>query len=508
MADDVKEYGYELQKLFLDFLVSNRDLAARCQNVLDPEHFDRRLRSAAEFIKTYVNEHGNIPDITQVKATTNTELSHLETQAVEHSSWFLTEFEGFARHKALEKAILQSADMLDKSQYGAVEKLIKDAVQVGLPKTFGTDYFADPQARLTALKDNNGQLTTGWKALDDKLYGGFNRGELNIFAGASGAGKSLFLQNLGLNWAMAGLNTVYFSLELSEGLCAMRMDAMLTDTPTREVFKRLEDVDLKVRMNGKKAGVLQIVQLTNGITANDILSWVREFQTQRKIKVDAILVDYLDLMMPASQKISVSDMFVKDKLVAEELRNLVVSEQLLLATASQLNRSAVESVEFDHSMIAGGLSKIQTADNVFGIFSTPTMRERCMVQLQFMKTRSSGAVGQKIDLSFNPDTLRISDMDGDQSSLTTKPGDVYDKLKRNTMGTPINTGAPTSTKWEKPQAKEGFDLMKPSGPLDVTSAPWADSGDNSVAVAKKPSTAPVASNANRDALRAIVSREI
>jgi hypothetical protein len=288
----------------------------------------------------------------------------------------------------------------------------------------------------------------------------------------------------------------------------MRMDAMLTDTPTREVFKRLEDVDLKVRMNGKKAGVLQIVQLTNGITANDILSWVREFQTQRKIKVDAILVDYLDLMMPASQKISVSDMFVKDKLVAEELRNLVVSEQLLLATASQLNRSAVESVEFDHSMIAGGLSKIQTADNVFGIFSTPTMRERCMVQLQFMKTRSSGAVGQKIDLSFNPDTLRISDMDGDQSSLTTKPGDVYDKLKRNTMGTPINTGAPTSTKWEKPQAKEGFDLMKPSGPLDVTSAPWADSGDNSVAVAKKPSTAPVASNANRDALRAIVSREI
>ena len=495
MADDVKEYGYELQKLFLDFLVSNRDLAARCQNVLDPDHFDRRLRGAAEFIKTYVNEHGNIPDITQVKATTNTELSHLETQAVEHSSWFLAEFEGFARHKALEKAILQSADMLDKSQYGAVEKLIKDAVQVGLPKTFGTDYFADPSGRLNALKNNNGQLTTGWKALDDKLYGGFNRGELNIFAGASGAGKSLFLQNLALNWSMAGLNTVYFSLELSEGLCAMRMDAMLTDTPTREVFKRLEDVDLKVRMNGKKAGVLQIVQLTNGITANDILSWVREFQTQRKIKVDAILVDYLDLMMPASQKISVSDMFVKDKLVAEELRNLVVSEQLLLATASQLNRSAVESVEFDHSMIAGGLSKIQTADNVFGIFSTPTMRERCMVQLQFMKTRSSGAVGQKIDLSFNPDTLRISDMDGDQASGTTKPGDVYDKLKRNTMGTPIDTSttsAPRSTSWEKPQAKEGFDLEKPDSGIPKT----------------KPLTAPVASNSNRDALRAIVSREI
>jgi len=478
MADEIKEYGYELQKLFLDFLVSNRDLAARCQNVLDPEHFDRRLRSAAEFIKTYVNEHGNIPDVVQIKATTNTELQNLEERAQEHSSWFLEEFEGFARHKALEKAILQSADMLDKSQYGAVEKLIKDAVQVGLPKTFGLDYFADPSGRLKAIRDNNGQISTGWKDLDDKLYGGFNRGELNIFAGASGAGKSLFLQNLALNWAQRGMNTVYFSLELSELLCSQRMDAMVTDMSTRDLYKRLEEVDLKVKMIGKKSGLLQIIQLQNGITANDILAWVREFQTQRKIKVDAILVDYLDLMMPAGQKISVSDMFVKDKLVAEELRNLVVSENLLLATASQLNRSAVESVEFDHSMIAGGLSKIQTADNVFGIYSTPSMKERGIVQIQFMKTRSSSGVGQKIDLSFNPDTMRICNQVDAEGSTTSKASDVYDKIKaRSNLGTSV----PTTT--ESIDKNTGEILTKSNAVIGI-------------------------SNARRDALRGIISREV
>jgi hypothetical protein len=290
---------------------------------------------------------------------------------------------------------------------------------------------------------------------------------------------------------MAGLKTVYFSLELSEGLCAMRMDAMLTDTPTIEVFKRLEEVDLKVRVNAKKAGVLQIVQLTNGITANDILAWVREFQTQRKIKVDAILVDYLDLMMPASQKISVSDMFVKDKLVAEELRNLVVSEQLLLATASQLNRSAVESVEFDHSMIAGGLSKIQTADNVFGIYSTPTMRERCMVQLQFMKTRSSSAVGQKIDLSFNPDTLRISDQI-DTASTTSSASDVRSKIYRQSnVGTTVQTTSPP-TKWEKPTGTPA----------------WEKPMQGSTESEQKPVSAAVNISASRDKLRGIVSRDI
>ena len=72
----------------------------------------------------------------------------------------------------------------------------------------GTNYFEDPRGRLNALKDNNGQISTGWANLDKKLFGGFNRGELNIFAGASGAGKSLFLANLGVNWALTGLNVL------------------------------------------------------------------------------------------------------------------------------------------------------------------------------------------------------------------------------------------------------------------------------------------------------------
>jgi hypothetical protein len=75
-----------------------------------------------------------------------------------------------------------------------------------------------------------------------------------------------------------------------------------------------------------------------------------------------------------------------------------------------LNRGAVEEVEFDHSHISGGLSKVQTADNVFGIFTSRAMRERGRYQLQLMKTRSSSGVGMKIDLEFNVDTLRISDL--------------------------------------------------------------------------------------------------
>ena len=72
-------------------------------------------------------------------------------------------------------------------------------------------------------------------------------------------------------------------------------------------------------------------------------------------------------MMPLSVKVSPSDLFIKDKYVSEELRNLAMETNAILVTASRLNRSAVEEIEFDHSHISGGLSKIQTADNVIGI---------------------------------------------------------------------------------------------------------------------------------------------
>ena len=54
-----------------------------------------------------------------------------------------------------------------------VRILVKQAVQIGLQKDLGTDYFADPRARLEAIKDKNGQVSTGWDtSLDKKLFGG------------------------------------------------------------------------------------------------------------------------------------------------------------------------------------------------------------------------------------------------------------------------------------------------------------------------------------------------
>ena len=138
--------------------------------------------------------------------------------------------------------------------------------------------------------------------------------------------------------------------------------------------------------------------------------------------------------MPASTKVSAENLYIKDKYVSEELRNLAMELNTVFVTAAQLNRGAVEEIEFDHSHISGGLSKIQTADNVFGIFTSRAMRERGRYQLQLMKTRNSSGVGQKIDLGFNLDTLRIEDLGEDDDAYSSAPqggASIMDKIKRN-----------------------------------------------------------------------------
>ena len=409
------DYGYDIQRVYLEMMLADAGTFVRCQSIFDSKLFDRKLQEPAEFLTKYVTENNVLPTPDIINAATGSTLKAATDLRDEHFEWLLNDFETFTRHKGLERAILESADLLEKGEYGPVEEKIKQAVQVGLQRDMGTDYFADPRARLMRIKDKNGQISTGWKAIDDKLYGGFNRGELNIWAGGSGAGKSLFLANLGVNYALAGLNVLYLTLELSEELVSLRVDAMVTGIPTREIFKQIDDVEMKVKVIGKKSGHLQVKYMPSGKTANDIRAYMKEYEVKLGHKIDVLLVDYMDLIMPLSKRISAENLFVKDKYVSEELRNLAVEKNCVFVTAAQLNRGAVEEVEFDHSHISGGLSKIQTADNVFGIFTSRAMRERGRYQIQLMKTRSSSGVGMKIDLEFNVDTLRISDLSEENS---------------------------------------------------------------------------------------------
>lgn len=428
-----KEYSEEKQKLILDFLISDEECFNRCQNILDVKYFSQPLRPAVRFILSYANDYKSLPTPQQIYAETETKLESISNITLQHQNWFLDEVEQFCKHKALENAIISSMKLLQNGNYGEVEKKVRDAIVISLQNDLGTNYYDDPKARLLKLRDKKNTVSTGWSTVDDKLYGGQNRGEITIFCANSGVGKSLFLQNQALNWSRMGLTTLYITLELSEALTSMRLDSMVSGVSTKDIFKKLDEVEIKVRQLGNKSGAFYLKQMPQGSSTNDIKALLKTFEIQTHKKPDAILVDYLDLLYPNNKKINPSDMFIKDKHVTEELRGLAVEYNCLMSSASQLNRSGVNEQEHDQSHIAGGISKINTADNVISIYASAAMKERGVYQIQFLKTRSSSGVGSKLQLGFDPNTLRIFDIEQDVIDLPTSTNDIYNELKRKSI---------------------------------------------------------------------------
>jgi archaellum biogenesis ATPase FlaH len=431
MSEEIKEYNEDKQKLLIDVLLSSDEVFARCQNILNEKYFVNKLRPAVRFILGHAEKYNVLPKIEQVNAETGMSFLKISDIGIQHQDSFLDEIEEFCKNRALADAVLGAVDLIEKGNYGEVEKRVREAILISLQSDLGTNYFADPRERLLKIKDKNGQVSTGWKTIDEKLYGGVNRGEITIWCAGSGVGKSLFLQNLAINFSKQGLNVIYISLELSEELCSMRMDSMLSEVPTKEIFRKIDEVEIKVKQAGKKSGSLHVKQMPQGSTCNDIKAYLKNYEIETQRRPDVLVIDYLDLLFPNNKKIDPSNLFVKDKFVTEELRGLMVERQMIGQTAAQLNRGAVQEQEHDHSHISGGISKIQTADNVISIFASAAMKERGQYQAQFLKTRSSSGVGSKVNLGFDPNTLRIFDSDDDpQVTVGKNTADVFADLRR------------------------------------------------------------------------------
>jgi len=52
----IKDYGPEVQKLYLEIMLSDAETFVRCQGIFDHTLFDRKLQDAAEFMHVYAKE--------------------------------------------------------------------------------------------------------------------------------------------------------------------------------------------------------------------------------------------------------------------------------------------------------------------------------------------------------------------------------------------------------------------------------------------------------------------
>lgn len=404
------------QRLLIEYLVSSPDTFALCKSIVKAAYFDADLRKAVDFIHEYYDKYSSTPPCEAVLAETNVELTKRDVGR-DQVDYCTDEIEKFCRRRAVQQAILAAPQMIVDGNYGEVEQMIKDAVSISLHREIGLDYFATTEERLTAQMGTPPRTSTGWPSIDEHMSGGLARKELILVSANSGGGKSLTLANLAVNFLATPkvpgrpekMDVLYLSLELSQDLIAARFDQMFTGIPSFLWQHHKEEITQSVGLAGELMGRLTIKRMPSGTSSNDIRAYLKEFELQQGYVPDLLIVDYLD-KMGANQKVSSDNVYQKDKLASEQLSDILFDYNMFGATASQQNRSAVQAEELNHSHIAGGISKIDTADWYLSIIMTPAMKAAGEIAFQFMKTRSSAGEGKIVYLKWDGKTLRIKSL--------------------------------------------------------------------------------------------------
>lgn len=432
------------QKLLVEYLLSSPDTFALCKGIVLAEYFEPSLKQAVSYIHEYYDQYNTVPSPETVGVETGVILTK-QTITSDQIEYCANEIEKFCKQRAIQHAILQSVELVenqdeDKRDYGKVEQLIRDAISISLNKDIGVEYFDDPLTRLETLENKTKRISTGWSDVDHLLDGGMAESEILLFSAVSGGGKSIVLANYGANMLKQGLDVLYISLELSEALISQRYDMMFTGiAPVKSKLFRNE-IAQGIEKLAPHVGKLTIKHMNSGTKPSDIRAYLKEFELKRGYIPKVLIVDYLDLM-GSNEKVSIDNVFEKDKKASEQLRDIGSDYGMIIATASQQNRTAAGSNDRHMGQIAGGMSKINTADVYIAIISDESMKAAGEIYFKFLKTRSSDGVGKTVHLGWDSKTLSVTSkgnrgkidadgviMDGVEKFKTTPSTNGYDNF--------------------------------------------------------------------------------
>lgn len=424
----------EKQKLLLSYLVSNQELYIKVSPILKSSYFDSRLKNAVKFIQMYFEEYKAPPNVDLIRVETQTTIDRADKLSRQELVYTEQQLEQFCKESAINEALLRGPALVGEGKYGEVEKMIRDAITISLNRNLGTDYFADPESRLKVLAMAQNTVPTLFTKLDYYLGGGINRKEMIIFAAPPGVGKSITMANVSRNLMKQGLTGVYITLELAEEVTAKRFDSMFSGISQADILKNITETSIKIKNASEGMGKLFIKRMPeSSTTANHIRAYLKEFEIIHGFTPDFMVIDYLDLMA-SNQAVSAENTFIKDKYVAEEIRALANDYNMLMITASQLNRGAqlLDNIDdLGQAHMAGGISKVNTTDNLVAIIQTPQMKARGEMMYKLLKTRSSNGVGNYFMMTFNPVTLLIENIvdENDGAADRTKTLATYIKNK-------------------------------------------------------------------------------
>lgn len=367
--DTLSKYGQSFQSKVISALLTDTKFLDTIGEITTPKFFENDANKwIISEILEYHNEYRKSPtldvfksqlskvDNPILKKTVVDQLKHIHTQIGNVDLEYIKhEFKDFCINQNLKGVILQSVDLLQAGSYDRIKDLVDAAMKVGNETDLGMDYVLDYDERMLDLKRST--VPTRWEPINDLMDGGLGPGELGVVVAPSGVGKTWILTALGAEAVRNGLSVVHYSMELSEHYVGARYDTVFTQIPSADLRDKQEEV--KGKITNLKGKLLIKYFPPKGVSVRKLQQHI-EKMTALGNKPDLIIVDYADLLLSDSNK---SDSTYQEQGgVYIDLRGMGGALEIPIWTASQTNRSAIDSEVIEADKIADSYAKVMNAD--------------------------------------------------------------------------------------------------------------------------------------------------
>ena len=401
--DSLGIFGKTFQENMCKLMLYDRSYCDQMQEVLDVKFLELKyLQVFIEKLFGYKIQYGMHPTNDTLNSVLNTELKDeneviqkqvadyfVKIQAfpdIQDKDYIVSKSVDFCRKQVLKKAMMQSVPLLNKCSFEEIEKLISDALRLGISNNHGYDYIKDFEARFIERARN--PVTTGWPKIDKITKGGLGQGELVVVVAPTGAGKSHVLVHLGAQALKQGKNVVHFTLELADTSVAQRYDACLTGVQLDDlinqkdaIFETVKDID----------GQLIIKEFPTKSASCVTLKTHLEKVRQTEMEIDMIIVDYGDLLKSSTVRKN-SEKRHELESIYEELRGIGQEFSCPIVTASQTNRKGLNEEVITMESIAEAFNKCFVADLIISL--SRTIKDRnCNIARIFVAKNRNGPDG-------------------------------------------------------------------------------------------------------------------
>jgi len=393
-VDTLSKYGQSFQAKVISALLTDVRMMDTLCEIIDKKFFESDANKwIVQEIKDYYDEYKKEPTLDvfkgQVSKLDNPSLkkSIVEQLKVVYTSighedfeYIKNEFTKFCINQNMKNVILQSVDLLKSGNYDRIKDLVDKAMKVGIESDLGMDYLLDFEERFS--ETGRETVSTGWDCIDDLMDGGIGPGELGVVVAPSGVGKTWALAALGAAAVRAGKTVVHYTLELSQHYVGLRYDTVFTHIPSTELKERKEDVFSKLK---RLPGKLKVKYYPPKGASSKTIQLHIEKMIAAGNKPDLIIIDYADLLLSHSNK--TDSTYAEQGGVYIDLRGMSGELGIPIWTASQTNRSAIDSEVIEADKIADSYAKVMNADFIISLSRKAKDKLNNTARVHIMKNR-------------------------------------------------------------------------------------------------------------------------